>query len=44
MSSIVCHRIVGFEELGNTDAFQTATLELRLQTNGAPFSLRPLLD
>jgi hypothetical protein len=27
-------RIIGFEALGNTDAFQTATLELRLKQNG----------
>ena len=26
--------IIGFEALGNTDAFQTATLELRLKQNG----------
>ena len=28
------YRIIGFEALGNTDAFQTATLELRLKQNG----------
>lgn len=28
------YRIVGFEALGNTDTFQTATLELRLKQNG----------
>jgi len=27
-------RIIGFEALGNTDTFQTATLELRLKQNG----------
>ena len=27
-------RIIGFEALGNTDEFQTATLELRLKQNG----------
>lgn len=27
-------RIVGFEELGNTDAFQTAVLELKLTSIG----------
>jgi len=27
-------KIIGFEALGNTDAFQTATLELRLKQNG----------
>jgi hypothetical protein len=27
-------RIIGFEELGNNDAFETVTLELRLSMNG----------
>ena len=30
----VC-RLVGFEELGNNDAFDTAALELRLSMSGA---------
>lgn len=28
------HRLIGFEELGNDDAFETATLELRLSMCG----------
>ena len=28
------HRIVGFEELGNTDQFETATLEWKLLNSG----------
>ncbi|KAF7332009.1 hypothetical protein MKEN_00081200 [Mycena kentingensis (nom. inval.)] len=28
-------RLIGFEELGNSDAFDTAVLEMRLQTSGA---------
>jgi hypothetical protein len=27
-------RIIGFEELGNVDGFETAVLELRLSTSG----------
>ena len=27
-------RLIGFEELGNNDAFTTATLELRLAVSG----------
>lgn len=34
VNGVSTEKIVGFEELGNTDGFQTATLELRLRTNG----------
>ena len=32
------HRIVGFEDLGNTDQFETATLEWKLLNSGTVFS------
>jgi len=34
-------RLVGFEELGNNDAFTTAALELRLQMSGVVEKARP---
>ena len=34
MSAFAVLRIVGFEELGNSDTFSTATLELRLEQSG----------
>lgn len=30
-------RLIGFEELGNNDAFETAVLELRLSQSGESF-------
>ena len=32
---IMVNRLIGFEELGNSDGFETAALELRLQMSGA---------
>ncbi|KAF9653388.1 thioredoxin-like protein [Thelephora ganbajun] len=34
VNGVSTDKIIGFEALGNTDAFQTATLELRLKQNG----------
>lgn len=34
VNGVSTDQIIGFEALGNTDAFQTATLELRLKQNG----------
>ena len=36
VSLIICNfpRLIGFEELGNSDGFETAALELRLQMSG----------
>ena len=34
-------RIIGFEELGNSDAFNTSTLELRLEQTGMAIRVGP---
>ncbi|KAH8830452.1 thioredoxin-like protein [Flagelloscypha sp. PMI_526] len=38
VDGIAKERLVGFEELGNEDGFETATLELRLSMTGKSFS------